>query len=186
MNSLLMRWFIAPEGVARPPAPYITGLLASASDLPAAAGGLAAELRARHRSATALVCGPTRTGLSTPAATKLARRLARRDLAATAAGALCHVELTHARRAIAAAGVPAIIAVSARDAESDELLNEVDRLAIALRADADSTYADLTAASLSALGTPCDRIVVPDGLAARRLASLGLTRLRPLPAEVRV
>jgi hypothetical protein len=189
VNELLARaeaLFVAPARAVLPPPPDLVGVIAGAADLQVAAGGVAADLRARHRARTALVCchDSAHARPATHAARVLARRLGARDLHTAAAGALCHAAgpdpRDHRRAITGAAGVPAVVALAGRDERLDELLCEADLLVLAVRPDAEPAYTELARASLAALGPPCELVHVPLGFAARRTAALGLTRLRPL------
>jgi hypothetical protein len=179
----------APRAAALPRADLV-GVLAAPGDLLAVAGGIAAELRHRQRARSALVCspGPLRPGPAAPAARALARRLAARGLPAAAAGVLCHVAVTAppgAWRAVAAAaGHPAVVAIAARDDAWDGLLADADHLFLAAPFEAPEAYVEAARAALGALGPPVAGLAPPAGLVARRAATLGLLRLRPLPTEV--
>ena len=186
-------FFLAPPrpatitGVAAPAAGLVA-VLATPRDLPAVAGGVAADLRRQHGARTALVCGeaPPRPFPGTPAARRLARRLAGRDLVAVACGALCHVAVADARdawRAITgAADVPVVVALPSRDAGWDALLADADRRLLAVPAGSDEALAELALASLAALG-PAARVSAPLGPLARRRAALGLRRVAPVLVE---
>ena len=173
----------APRVATGPPADLV-GVLAPAADLAAVAGGVAADLRRRHRARTALVCTP---GDARPAAPGDARRSRARRAAAGARPA--GVAAGGARAASASArtrsarrgarsppprACPAVVALTARTPALDALLAQADRLLLALAAGGDSAYAELALASLAALGPPTARIDPPSGFLARRLAALGL------------
>lgn len=191
MSGLLARagrLFVAPSRpvparAALPPAELVA-VLAAPRDLAVVAGGVAAELRRQKGARTALVCGPSaaRPFPATPAARRLARRLAERELVAVASGALCHVEAADAReawRAISAApGVPAVVALSVRGAEWDGIVAEADRRVLAAPPGAPEHYAQAALASLVALG-PAALVDAPAGVLARRRAALGVRRLEP-------
>jgi hypothetical protein len=195
VNELLARagaWFVAPAAaparLVAAPAADLVAVVAPAPDLDVVAGGLAAELRRRQRARVALVCSPTpvTSRPAVPAARALARRLAARDLAAAPAGVLCRVALPggeegvrEAWRAVtAAAGVPAVIALPARDDVWDALLADADQRFLAAARDADEAYVEVALASLCRLG-PASRVEPPVGFAARRAAALGLARVHP-------
>lgn len=200
MNALLVRagaLFLAPApsvvpaAAATPPVADLAGVLAAAPDLDAVAGGVAAALRRRAGARTAIVCspGPPRPGRpSTPAATALARRLAARELAAVAAGALCRIALPEdpeagAREAwrviAAAAGAPVVLALARRGDGFEALLAQADRLLLGARAGDDPAYTELALASLAGLGPPAALISVPHGFLARRAAALGVAVSAP-------
>jgi hypothetical protein len=156
---------------------------------------VAAALRKEARTRTAVVCGPVLARLAgprLPAAARLARRLAGREFAATAAGALCRVELApeagDAARAtwqvVAAVDVPVVLALPGRLDGYDDVLAQADQLVLALAPDADPALADLAAASLAALGPPLLRVPPPPTLAARASAARGLNAM-PLTAPMR-
>jgi hypothetical protein len=192
VNELLARagaFFVAPSAVApaRPVASAAgcAGVVSGRSDLPAVAGAVAAALRRRARTATAVVAvvggAPVRRP-STPAAAAAAKRLARRDIAAVPAGGLCAVALPadpqdavrEAWRVIAAAGVPVVIGVDRRDEALDRLLAELDLIVLAPPAGADPALTDLALASLVRVGPPVETIGVATGALARCFAGLGL------------
>jgi hypothetical protein len=195
VNELLARaesFFLAPaatstaRAVPAPPASR-AAVLAAAADLATAAGMLAAALRARHRAAAAVVClpSPPLAGApALPAAARVARRLAGRDLECTAAGAVCRVHLpedpaafvVQAWRVLAAAEVPAVVAIPRRETVHDDLLSALDLVALATAPDGDETLADVAAASLERLAVPVARLLVPRGVLARRAAAGGLLR----------
>jgi hypothetical protein len=204
MNEMLARagaFFLAPATVATPvpvpapaPTPSRAAVLAAGPELLPAAGAVAGALRSRNRASAAVVCVPTprRSGaFALPAATAVARRLGRRDLECTAIGSLCLVHLpedpaafaVHAWRVLAAADVPAVLAIPRREAVHDELLSSVDLIAIGVAPDADPVLADVAVASLERLGPPVARVALPRGVFARRAAASGLLRA-PLPAAV--
>jgi hypothetical protein len=185
--------FLAPAQRAPAPAPVVarlTAVLAPAPDLAPTAGAVAATLRRAAASRTALVlvlaAAPPPPRVATPAAAGLARRLAARDLRATAAGVLCQVELspdpaTAARdvwRIAGAADVPMVLALPARLDGFDDLLSRFDRLVLALPPGTDDALADLALASLAGLGPPATRTEPPAGLLTRRVATLGLAAIR--------
>jgi hypothetical protein len=205
----------APARAAAPPAVALAAVVAAPADVRAVAGGVAAALRRRAGARTAVVClpgdersdrsnvrhrgvapaadaayGPLPGGqhaqpVAWPAARRLARRLAARDLGATATGALCHVALPGADeeairaawRVVAAAGdAPVVVGVTTRSDDLDAFLAQADRLVLATAADA--VYAELALDSLAHLGPPTDRVRPPAGFVARRAAALGLLELR--------
>lgn len=201
MSELLARAasvFLAPAPAARetpavPAAPpSLVGLYVAATDAAAVVGGVAADLRRRHRTRVAVVCaaGPAPTpGLASRAARGLAGRLADHDLEAVAVGAICRLTLPDdpesaprmVWRAVAvAAGAPVVIVPPLRDAAFDALLSEADALLVAVPHGASGVYGELTLASLAALGPPAALVQVPIGFLARRRAALGLSRLGAL------
>jgi hypothetical protein len=208
VNEVLARagaFFVAPpmHAAARtaatavpPPAPARAGILAAEGDLPAASGMLAAALRARHRASAAVVClpFPGRGGApATPGAGALGRRLAWRELECSAVGSLCRVHLpadprefvVAAWRVLGAVDVPAVVAVPRREAAFDDLLAELDLLALTPGRDADPVLTDVAAASLERLGPPVARVALPQGSLARHAAAAGLLRAplaQPVPA----
>jgi hypothetical protein len=205
MNEMLARagaFFIAPPAqaaerpvpLAPPPPPTRAAVLAHSADLPSAAGAVAASLRARNRAVAAVVClssVPAPVAPALPGAAAAARRLASRDLAATASGSLCRVELpadaaafvVGVWRVLAAAGLPVVIGIAQRDGAHDDLLKDLDLLALAVPAETDAALADVAAASLERLGPPVARIAPPANAVARKAAAAGLLRA-PLPELV--
>jgi hypothetical protein len=207
----------ARAAAAPTPAVDLAVVVAAPSHARAAAGGVAAALRRAAGARTAVVCrnewpdspdiraagdeasdrlkfrdtaAPAGGGLALPAAARLARRLAARGIAASAAGALCHVVLPPApdaavreawRVMAAAADAPVVVTVTTRTDELDAFLAQADRLYLAT--DAEDAYAELALASLAALGPPAVHLRPPTGLVARRAAALGLVALRPRPKE---
>jgi hypothetical protein len=199
VNELLARagsLFLAPAptaATARPPAAPadLVGVLAPSRDLAVVAGGVAADLRRRHRAKAVLVCAsgsaPAARLLAGRAARALASRLAARELPAVAAGGTCRMTLpddpdaavqTAWRAVTAAGGVPAVVALAERTDAADGLLAQVDLLLLATRADTEPAYAQLALASLAALGPPADAVRVPTGLLARRSMAIGAAALR--------
>lgn len=197
MNEILARagaLFVAPPAAAPrtgvPPADLV-GVLAPARELAAVAGGVAAELRHRHRARAALVCRPGALPAAPAgrAARVLARRLAERDLPVAAAGALCHAAVADAprdalRALMAVAPHPAVVALTARDPAWDAVLAEADALLLAPAAGSDPAYVELALTSLAALGPPVGLVAAPRGAIARRAAALGLVRVRSEAAGV--
>ena len=155
LGARLLGFFVEPadgtprrRAAARPPVERI-GLLCAPGQALVLAGGLAGALRRRSgaRAATAIVWGapPAPAAFAAlPAARRLARRLAARDLAATAAGRVARVALpsdpapaaADAARALAgadAAGAPSVLAVAGpRPAALDEALVECGLLVVAV------------------------------------------------------
>jgi hypothetical protein len=189
--SGLLALFVAPVPAAAPveaPAPraaaQLAGVLAPPGCLAPAAGAVAARLRRLAGARTAVVCEPAArpSAPALPAAARLARRLAGRDVAAVAAGALCHVELpadpdgaiVALWRVVEAVEVPVVLALSARVDGFDGALSQADRLVVAAPADADAAVLDLAVESLSRLGPPVDRLLAPASAVAARLAALGV------------
>jgi len=167
------------------------------------AAACAGELRARARAAAALVCiwkppapelepsePATRTpaGAATPAARRLAARLAGRDLAATACGRLGWLSLdsdaaaaaTEFRRCRTAASGPLVIAVAGpRPQPLESLLGEVDLCVAVLPSDIDPALRDLAVAGFP---SRANAVVAPLPPGPPRWAAMaGLARLRSLP-----
>lgn len=193
----------APEAVR---GPQIVAVVASLADLDAAAGAIAATLRRDASRRTAVVCRPTAeeaavgepgtlaappAHLATPAAARLARKLAARDLPAAPAGAVCRVALSceagpAARdlwRVAGAVDVPIVLALPGRLEGFDEVLAQLDRLVLAAPVEVDAALCALARESLAALGPPSTRAVPPSGVLTRRLAAAGLVAM-PLDAAV--
>ncbi len=207
MNALLARagsLFLAPakpgtaSAAEAAPLADLVVLLAAPRDLAAVAGAVAAGLRRPCGARTAIVCRPGEPWPARPArmaATALARRLAARDIAATAAGSLCRVALSEDpeagvreawRLTAAAAGTPVVVALAGRDAAFDGLLAEADRLLLTTVGDDDPDCTALALASLAALGPPAALVAAPTGPVARRAAALGLLSLRPAAQSIEV
>lgn len=200
MSELLARAtsvFLAPapatrEAPAAPaPPPSLVGLCVAAADAAVVAGGVAADLRRRHRARVAVICAPgsAPAGPATRAARGLVRRFSEHELEAVAAGPTCRLTLPDDHeatprvvwRAVAiAAGAPVVVVPPVRDAGFDALLAQADALLAAVPVDVSSVYAELTLASLAALGPPAALVRVPTGFVARRRAALGLARLTAL------
>jgi hypothetical protein len=196
--SRLVDLFLEPAPPAAAPhpapaAPRLTGVLAPATDLAATAGAVAAAARrgARARTAVVLRPGATAPQAATPAAAGLARRLAGRDVAATAAGTLCVVALPPdpaqatalVWRVAAAVDVPLVFALPGRVDGFDGLLAQMDRLVLAPPPGTADDLADLALMSLAALGPPAARITPPTGFLTTRAAALGLIALTDAPAR---
>jgi hypothetical protein len=167
----------------------------SAAVVPVAAA-CAGELRARLRTPAALVCvwrpiGPVAAppaGAATPGARRLAQRLTERGAAATACGRLAWLALetdpaaaaATARRAILAAGQPAVVAIAGpRPAELEAMLATAELAVVVLPA-----HADPAVGALALAGLPAPARVTHPPLAAgpaRWAALAGLARLRTLP-----
>ncbi len=200
MNELLARagsLFLAPATPAAPtasvapPVADLVVVLAAPRDLAAVAGAVAAGLRRPCGARTAVVCRPGEPWPACPAgmaATALARRLAARDIAATAAGSLCRVALAEDpeasvpeawRLTAAAAGSPVVVALAGRHPGFDGLLAQADRLLLATATGDDPDCTALALASLAALGPPAALVTAPSGPMARRAAALGLLGLGP-------
>jgi hypothetical protein len=191
--SRLAGFFVAPVEAAPAFAPprarqASAGVLAAEDDLLVAAGATAAGLRREARASCALVCvwrGHDQRPLASlapaaPGAGRLASKLARRELAARGSGTVCVVELppdpeaaaAAARAALAAADVPAVLAVARREPALDRLLASLDRVVLAL-AGQDPTLAELALADLATLGRPVEQLVLPGAFVARQAARLG-------------
>lgn len=162
----LRDFLLAPPAESQRPEPRRTrtteapslAVLAPPRDLPAmtAATGLAlrgpavlAFLLVAHEPAPPLI--PPR-----PAATRLARSLTARGVAAQPRGRLALADVTaggSAARAFAAAGgLPTVLGVAARGADVDELLAACDAILVALPPGADSDLAELAVTGAAALG----------------------------------
>ena len=153
------------------------------------AAALAGGLREQSRSAGALLAvwpsaAPPRAALGTPAATRLAARLQARGLMAVARGRLAWLalgpdDLALAPRAVAAVEVPAVIAITGpRTMATDDLLEDVDLIALVVAADAEPGLEALTLAGLQHRTAP---VVVQrplDSPGARPAAMAGWGRLR--------
>lgn len=208
MTGLLARagaLFLVPAEAAtvfappRSPAPLV-GVLADEADLLVAAGAVAGGLRRECGGAVVVcvwrgaqeapVCPPVP---ALPGATRVAAKLARRDLAARAAGALCVVDLpadagdaaAAARTAGAAVEGAVVLALARRATDLDGLLAGANRLVLAVAPGWDPVLAELAAEDLAQLGPPVTRTAVPGGMLARQAARLGLAvPPAPEPAEV--
>jgi hypothetical protein len=165
-------------------------------DAPPLAAALALTLRAADRAPAALVAvwrpaddgESVGRGAATPGAARLATRLGRRDLAATARGRLAWLSLpvepaaaeTAVRRAAATVDGPVVTALAGpRPPELEPLIDEHDLVVIA--ADPATTLAD---AALAALAERCVSAIacrpLPRGLPrALALAGLAAPRLEP-------
>ena len=199
MNELLAKagaFFVAPAAPAArtaPRAPQLAGVLAGSRDLDAAAGAVAAALKAECSAHAAVVC---RNGALTPpkpatlSASALARRLQERDISAIAAGALCHVSLDAEHpardfwRVAAAAEAPVVVAAEARAEDADQLFAQLDLLVLTPPEGCDALIVDLAQESLARLGPPTVVHRVVAGPIARRIAALGWAAAKlVLPAE---
>jgi hypothetical protein len=167
--------------------PRLVAVLAPEDDLAATAGGVAATLRRTHSARVAVVVGflDTAPRAATPAAGALARRLAARDLTATAAGTLVRVSLAadpreaarEIERVLVTAEVPVVVALPKRLDGLDHVLERLDQLVLALPTDVDGALADLALASLATVGPTATRTCPPAGMVTRRLAALGVINI---------
>jgi hypothetical protein len=176
------------------------------------AAACAGELRARARTAAALVCiwrpagappppvepdggepaARSPAGATTPGAKRLAARLSAHDLAATACGRLAWLTLDAVasgaagqfRRARSIAGAPVVLAVAGpRPEPLEPLLAELDLCVAVLPADIDPALHELAVARLPARS---HAVVPPLPPGPPRWAAMaGLARLRSLPEEMR-
>ena len=192
--------------------PAITDAIVLAADAAAVPVGAACagELRARARTGAALLCvwhptaepadelelwdddrpPSTPTGATTPAARRLAVRLAAHGLEATARGRLAWLRLepepseaaAQARRCLAIAGAPVVIALAGpRDEALESLIAEVGLVLAVLPAGADPALRELVSAGLPNTGSS---IIAPLRAGPPRWAAMaGLGRLRSLGAE---
>jgi hypothetical protein len=126
------------------------------------------------------------------AARRLAARLGARGLTAVPSGRLARVGLpadptvavAAAQRAVAAADVPAAVAVAGpRGDELDALLVLQDAVVLALRTPADDPLVRVATAGLAELGVPVAAVRAPVGL-ARKLATAGLVSSPALRAAL--
>jgi hypothetical protein len=195
--------FLAP---AKPEAPPVSATVPAAAravvvgtsqDAPPLAAALALTLRAADRAPAALVAvwqpvrddvEPVARTAATPSASRLATRLARRDLPATARGRLAWLHLppepaaaeTALRRAAATVEGPLVTALAGpRPPELEPLIEEHDLVLVA--ADPSTTLAQ---AALTALADRCVSALacrpLPRGLPrALSLAGLVAPRLEP-------
>jgi len=197
-----------PRAAAPAAAPAEAAVLGAPGAVVAVAAACAGELRARSRSAAALLCiwrpagasapapepaadvPPARSpaGATTPGAGRIAARLVAHELPATACGRLAWLALASEAEAAAAqfrrcrsvAGVPLVIAVAgARPPEFEPLLAELDLCVAVLPADVDSALRDLVVATLPARRHAVAAPVPPGP--PRWAAIAGLARLRSLP-----
>jgi hypothetical protein len=190
--------FLAPqaapvprEATAQVPAIATAAVLAAPADLDAVAGAVAARLRTIAKARTAVVCRPGWTAVrrpATPPATRLARRLAERQVEAAPAGVLCRAALPEdpgeavraVWRLIGAVDVPLVVALPGRLDGFDPLLAELDHLFLAAPVGGDGAISDLALASLEALGPPVRRVQPAESVLARRHAALGLAAVPAL------
>lgn len=204
-------WFVTPAEAAEPlPAVAVPRfaarvmVLGSAADSPPLAGALAAALRARERTGSAVVAvwssdagaAPAGAWLALPASRRLAARLCARGLAAAGRGRLAWLALPHppaeaaaaAERVAGAVEVPVVLAVAGpRPEPLDALLDEQDLVVVALP-DPDDPLARLALQALSEcrapvtacapLGSGLSRALALAGLAGPRLAAEPLRSLR--------
>jgi hypothetical protein len=198
----------APVRSPEPPAPGAAPLGAAVVGAPRLvvpiAAACAGELRARGRTAAALVCfwrpadagaldpeapaARSPAGATTPGARRVAARLAAAGLQATACGRLAWLLLDpdpsaaagQFLRCRAVTGVPLVLAVAgARPAPFESLLAQLDICLAVLPADAEPGLAELALAQLPAR----TRAVLPPLAPGppRWAAMAGLARLRSLP-----
>jgi hypothetical protein len=192
-----------PEPPASGAAPLVAAVVGGPSAVVPVAAACAGELRARGRTAAALVCiwrpaaagaldpeGPARSpaGATTPGARRVAARLSATGLQATACGRLAWVMLDpdpsaaagQFRRCRTMMGVPLVLAVAgARPEPFESLLAQLDVCLAVLPADADPGLSELALAQLPARA----RAVLPPLAPGppRWAAMAGLARLRSLP-----
>jgi len=176
----------SPPVAARVHAVSRAAVLGAPGDVPAAAAALALDLRRRRRTGTAIVVlwaadavpplpAPALAAPGLPGARRLAARLARRDITASAHGRLVWIPLgcaldEVARIAAAAGDAPVVLGLlGPRSAAADTLLAAHD--AALLAADPDSPLAALAVADLGRLGVPL-RCWAPPAAGAARLAAL--------------
>jgi hypothetical protein len=186
----------APPPTATVPSAARAAVVGTPHDAPPLAAALALTLRAADRAPAALVAvwrpqcdgEPVPRGAATPSASRLATRLTRRDLAATARGRLAWLNLPHepapaetaVRRAAAAVDGPLVTALAGpRPPELEPLIEEHDLVVVA--ADPTSTLAH---AALEAFADRCVSALacrpLPRGLPrALALAGLAAPRLEP-------
>jgi len=200
-----------PQAAPSAAAPADAAVLGAPGAVVAVAAACAGELRARSRSAAALLCvwrpagvsGPapepepdvpaarSPAGATTPGAGRVAARLVAHDLRATACGRLAWLALApepdaaaaQFRRCRTVAGVPLVLAVAgARPPELEPLLAELDLCIAVLPADVDRALRELALATLPGRS---HAVVAPLPPGPPRWAAMaGLARLRSLP-EVR-
>jgi sugar phosphate isomerase/epimerase len=205
VNGLLARagaFLVAPPRAAAahvaPRPPELVAAVASPPDVLPVAGAVAAAVRRRTRSRTAVLClegAPAPAFPATRAAAALARRLADRGLGASACGTLCHVALPEdpgeairdVWRVAGAAGAPVVVALAGRREGFDGLLGDADLLVVAAAPGADPLITEVAVTSLERLGTRVEVLGAPVGVVGRRLAALGLVPARsPWTARARV
>ena len=198
----------APVRRPQPPAsgarPFRAAVLGAPTVVVPVAAACAGELRARGRTAAALVCiwrpddvrapdpetpaARSPAGATTLGARRVAARLAADDLTATACGRLAWLALdpdpsgaaAQFLRCRATAGVPLVLAVAgARPEPFEQPLAELDLCVAVLPADVDPALPELALAGLPAR----ERAVLPPLPAGppRWAAMAGLARLRSLP-----
>jgi hypothetical protein len=164
-------------------------VLGSERDAVPVAAALAAGLRERAPAAVLITWPspePPRPALGTPGAARLVAGLQLRGLEAVARGrlawlALAPAELGLARRALAGADAPVVIAITGpRTAATDALLAEQDHVLLVLPDDADPRLAELAREALAdaRAGAPIVRgpLTAP-GSRAAALAGWGRLRL---------
>ncbi len=194
LGRRLIEMFVAPprsgqdrssRGAARhsPPAvasprPTAVAVIGARDAVTVTAAGVALVLAGRGPAVLGHVGGeiPPLRAPAIPAATRAATRLRERGHDAAAAGRLVHAAgtPTDVVRAIAAAGVPAAVAVSTpRDGEVDRLLRAQDAVLVAV-ASGDAGLGPLALAGLLALEVPAAVAPERPDPAAVALALAGL------------
>ena len=199
----------APSSAPAPgAAPVDAAVLGGPAVVVPVAAACAGELRARCRTAAALLCiwrpagapapspepeagepaARSPAGATTPGAKRLAGRLAAHDLPATACGRLAWLALDpdparaagQFRRARAIAAVPVVLAVAGpRPEPLEPLLAELELCVAVLPADIDPALRELAIARLPARN---HAVVAPLPPGPPRWAAMaGLARLRSLP-----
>lgn len=175
------------------------GVLARSADAWAAGGAVALGLLSRTRAPVAVVCGwgggagPSALAPATPAARRLAGRLAERGHAARATGRLVLIALDDdvgpacaeaARVAAALSDEPAVVVLAgARDEPVDALLADQDRVVVA-GSGSDDAVADLAASSLAPVDVAVRVVALGPAAPARALAATGVALMAPLRAAV--
>jgi hypothetical protein len=208
-------FFEAAESPARSPqpaapsprdAPIRAAVLGAPSSVVPVAAACAGELRARSKTAAALICiwrpvapaavepaeqeapaARSPAGATTPGARRLAARLVAQDLAATACGRLAWLALDpdaaeaagEFRRCLSASAAPVVLAVAGPRPEPFEpLLADLDLCVAVLPADIDPALRELAVATLPSRE---HAVVAPLPPGPPRWAAMaGLARLRSL------
>jgi hypothetical protein len=174
-------------------------VLARPADAWAAGGAVALGLLGTARAPVAVVCvwgggpGPSALAPATPAARRLAGRLAERGHRARAGGRLVIVALDEevapacAEAERVAAALPdeplVVVLAGARDERVDALLARHDRVVVAGSAP-DDAVADLAAANLASIVVPVRVVALAPAAPARALAATGVALLAPLRAAI--
>jgi hypothetical protein len=188
-------FFVAPASpsaerlTATVPAETRAVVLGTPSDAPPLAAAVALTLRAAERAPAALVAvwrsgggaDPTSRGVATRSASRLATRIAGRDLSAVARGRLAWLHLPEEpaaaaaalRRATAAVHGPVVTALAgARPAALDPLVEAHDLVVVAAEPDT-----ALAGAALAALAGHCVSVVVCRPLPRRLSRALAVAGL---------